>query len=134
MGIFDLFRRKDQDDVTRELEQLKQRRGEQRVDPANTDAGSNDFNNGAGRLVVEDVFSITGRGTVVTGEVTSGTLTVGDQVEILRANRETIRVTIAGIEAFRKVKHSARAGDNVGLLLRGIGKGDVNQHDIISKV
>ena len=72
----------------------------------------------------EDVFSITGRGTVITGRVSSGSIRVGDNVTILPSGVST---TITGIEQFRKMLDYAQAGDNVGLLLRGVSKEDVQR-------
>jgi len=82
-------------------------------------------------MPIEDVFSITGRGTVVTGRIEQGVLKVGDHVEIvgLRALQTT---TCTGIEMFRKLLDEGRAGDNVGLLLRGIGKDDVERGQVIA--
>lgn len=82
------------------------------------------------QMPVEDVFSITGRGTVVTGRVEQGELDVGTEVEIVGI-RETQKTTVTGVEMFRKLLDSAQAGDNVGLLLRGIGKTDVERGQVV---
>ena len=82
-------------------------------------------------MPIEDVFSITGRGTVVTGRIEQGTLNVGDQVEIVGL-RDLQTTTVTGIEMFRKLLDEGRAGDNVGLLLRGIGKEDVERGQVIA--
>ena len=82
------------------------------------------------QMPIEDVFSITGRGTVVTGRVEQGTLHVADQVEIVGI-RETQATTVTGIEMFRKLLDEGRAGDNVGLLLRGTGKDDVERGQVV---
>ena len=82
-------------------------------------------------MPIEDVFSITGRGTVVTGRIEAGTLNVGDQVEIVGL-RELQTTTVTGIEMFRKLLDEGRAGDNVGLLLRGIGKEDVERGQVVA--
>ena len=82
-------------------------------------------------MPIEDVFSITGRGTVVTGRIEQGVLNVGDQVEIVGL-RELQTTTCTGIEMFRKLLDEGRAGDNVGLLLRGIGKEDVERGQLIA--
>jgi elongation factor Tu len=82
------------------------------------------------QMPIEDVFSITGRGTVVTGRVELGQLTVGTEVEIVGI-RSTQKSTVTGVEMFRKLLDSAQAGDNVGLLLRGIGKTDVERGQVI---
>jgi elongation factor Tu len=81
-------------------------------------------------MPIEDVFSITGRGTVVTGRVEQGVLKVGSEVEIVGI-RDTTKTTVTGVEMFRKLLDEARAGDNVGLLLRGIGKEDVERGQVI---
>lgn len=83
-------------------------------------------------LTVEDVFSITGRGTVVTGRVTAGTIRIGDQVLITRAGQQFATSRITGVEAFRKVLAEAHAGDNVGLLLEGIPKDLLVRGDTIT--
>jgi elongation factor Tu len=82
------------------------------------------------QMPIEDVFSITGRGTVVTGRVEQGTLRVGSEVEIVGI-RPTQKTTVTGVEMFRKLLDEARAGDNVGLLLRGTGKDDVERGQVV---
>lgn len=76
------------------------------------------------RMTVEDVFSIAGRGTVVTGQIEAGTIRIGDEV-IIRGNEVDKKATVVGVESFRKMLQEAKAGDTVGILLRGIGKADV---------
>jgi elongation factor Tu len=83
-------------------------------------------------MPIEDVFSITGRGTVVTGRVEQGMLDVGDQVELVGL-RDIQTTTVTGVEMFRKLLDEAQAGDNVGLLLRGIGKDDVERGQVVAK-
>jgi elongation factor Tu len=83
-------------------------------------------------MAVEDVFSITGRGTVVTGRVETGILKSGETVEIVGI-RPTQSTVVTGVEMFRKLLDEARAGDNVGLLLRGTGKGDVERGQVVCK-
>ncbi len=82
------------------------------------------------QMPIEDVFSITGRGTVVTGRVEQGTLDINTEVEIVGI-RPTTKTTVTGVEMFRKLLDSADAGDNVGLLLRGTGKDDVERGQVI---
>jgi elongation factor Tu len=82
-------------------------------------------------MPIEDVFSITGRGTVVTGRVEQGVLNVGTEVEIIGI-RPLQKTTVTGVEMFRKLLDEARAGDNVGLLLRGTGKDDVERGQVIA--
>ena len=81
-------------------------------------------------MPIEDVFSITGRGTVVTGRVDRGMLKVGTEIEIVGI-RATQRSVVTGVEMFRKLLDEARAGDNVGLLLRGTGKDDVERGQVV---
>ena len=85
-------------------------------------------NSGSFELMVEDVFSITGRGTVVTGRVTSGTIRVGDEVTISPGG---IRTTVTGIEQFRKSLDYAEVGDNVGMVLSGVSREEVQRGNII---
>jgi len=82
------------------------------------------------QMPIEDVFSITGRGTVVTGRVEQGTLNINTEVEIVGI-RPTTKTVVTGVEMFRKLLDSADAGDNVGLLLRGVGKDDVERGQVI---
>lgn len=85
------------------------------------------------RMVVEDVFSITGRGTVVTGKIASGTLAVGDTVTLRRQDGSSREVTVTGLEMFRKMLNTAAKGDNVGVLLRGVERGSVGRGDILEQ-
>jgi len=82
-------------------------------------------------LAIEDVFSITGRGTVVTGRVERGAIHTGDEVEIVGI-RPTKKTVVTGVEMFRKILDEGQAGDNVGLLLRGIGRKDVERGQVVS--
>lgn len=84
-------------------------------------------------MAVEDVFTITGRGTVATGRVERGILKPGEEVEIVGLRREARRTVVTSIEMFRKTLDEARAGDNVGLLLRGIERKDVERGMVIAK-
>jgi elongation factor Tu len=84
-------------------------------------------------MPVEDVFSISGRGTVVTGKIDRGTINLGDEVEIVGIKDESTKTTITGIEMFRKEMESAEAGDNCGLLIRGIKKEDVERGQVLCK-
>ncbi|KAF3962735.1 hypothetical protein CMV_012793 [Castanea mollissima] len=83
-------------------------------------------------LAIEDVFSITGRGTVATGRVERGTIKVGDTVDIVGL-KDTRSTTVTGVEMFQKILDDAMAGDNVGLLLRGIQKADIQRGMVLSK-
>jgi elongation factor Tu len=82
------------------------------------------------RIIVEDVFSIAKRGTVVTGRVEAGTLKVGDEV-VIRGSGNEKRTVVTGIESFRKVVDHANAGDTVGILLKGVSRQDVQHGDEI---
>ena len=84
-------------------------------------------------MPIEDVFSITGRGTVVTGRVERGTIKVGDPVEIVGMQAEKMTSTVTGVEMFRKLLDQAEAGDNAGILLRGIDKEDVERGMVVAK-
>jgi elongation factor Tu len=83
-------------------------------------------------MPVEDVFSISGRGTVVTGRVERGVVRVGDEVEIVGL-RETQKTTVTGVEMFRKLLDEGRAGDNVGVLLRGTKRDEVERGQVVAK-
>ncbi|MFC5559522.1 elongation factor Tu [Ureibacillus thermophilus] len=84
-------------------------------------------------MPVEDVFSITGRGTVATGRVERGQLKVGDEVEIIGLADEPTKTTVTGIEMFRKLLDYAEAGDNIGALLRGISRDEVQRGQVLAK-
>jgi elongation factor Tu len=83
-------------------------------------------------MPVEDVFSITGRGTVATGRIETGTINTGDEVQIIGLG-ETGKSVVTGVEMFRKILDRGEAGDNVGLLLRGIDKKDIKRGQVIAK-
>lgn len=112
MGLFDFFKPKN---IMVEQNNVQTSQPVQNV-PVQ---GNGDF-----ELIVEDVFTITGRGTVITGRVISGSVKVGDNVTILPTG---ISTTVTGIEQFRKMLDYAQAGDNVGILLRGVAKEDVQR-------
>ena len=84
-------------------------------------------------MPVEDVFTITGRGTVATGRVERGVLHVGDEVEIVGLSEEKKKTVVTGIEMFRKLLDEAQAGDNIGALLRGIQRTDIERGQVIAK-
>ena len=112
MGLFDkLFGKKEETMVVD---------GPQNATPTST---------GPFHMVVEDVFTITGRGTVVTGRVDTGEVHVGDTVTI-SGRRQT---QVIGVEMFRKTLDYARAGDNCGILLKDISREDINRGDYLSK-
>ena len=83
-------------------------------------------------MPIEDVFSISGRGTVVTGRVERGIVKVGEEIEIVGI-RDTQKTTVTGVEMFRKLLDEGRAGDNIGALLRGVGREDVERGQVLCK-
>jgi elongation factor Tu len=84
-------------------------------------------------MPVEDVFSITGRGTVATGRVERGIVKVGDEIEIVGIQEETRKCIVTGVEMFRKLLDQAQAGDNIGALLRGVDRKDIERGQVLSK-
>jgi len=84
-------------------------------------------------MPIEDVFSISGRGTVVTGRIERGVVNVGEEVEIVGLNEKAEKTTVTGVEMFRKLLDQGQAGDNVGCLLRGIKKEDVERGQVLAK-
>jgi len=84
-------------------------------------------------MPVEDVFSITGRGTVATGRVESGVVKVQDEVEIVGLTDEIRKVVVTGVEMFRKLLDQAEAGDNIGVLLRGVQRNEIERGQVLSK-
>ena len=84
-------------------------------------------------MPIEDVFTITGRGTVVTGRVERGTVKVQDEVEIIGLSTESKKTVVTGVEMFRKLLDQAEAGDNIGVLLRGIERKDVERGQVLAK-
>lgn len=84
-------------------------------------------------MPVEDVFSITGRGTVATGRVERGQVKVGDEVEIIGLSEEPTKTTVTGVEMFRKLLDYAEAGDNIGALLRGVSRDEVQRGQVLAK-
>src|SRR5688500_8188544 len=83
-------------------------------------------------MPIEDVFSISGRGTVVTGRVETGVVKVGEEVEIVGI-RDTAKTVVTGVEMFRKLLDQGQAGDNIGALLRGVGRDDVERGQVLAK-
>ncbi|SKA99971.1 elongation factor Tu, partial [Caloramator quimbayensis] len=84
-------------------------------------------------MPVEDVFTITGRGTVATGRVESGVLKVGDEVEIVGLTEERKKTVVTGVEMFRKILDQAEAGDNIGALLRGVTRDEIERGQVLAK-
>jgi elongation factor Tu len=96
------------------------------VGPPGVQAGDGSF-----RMPVEDIFSITGRGTVVTGRVASGTVRVGMQVNVVRDGGVAFTTEVSGVEKYPNVLDSATAGANVGLLLKGLSKEQLHEGDLL---
>lgn len=132
MGLWPFGRKKDDRSVEALLAEANAASPTGRTDPAAV-AGSPLAPPGDGsfRMAVVDVFSITGRGTVVTGQVESGTVRVGMPVDVVRDGGVAFTTTVTGLEMFRKVLDTATVGDNVGLLLRGLGKEQLHAGDLI---
>ena len=84
-------------------------------------------------MPVEDVFTITGRGTVATGRVERGTVKVGDEVEIIGLSDEIRKTVVTGVEMFRKTMDEAQAGDNIGALLRGVDRDEIERGQVLAK-
>ncbi|WP_414839335.1 elongation factor Tu [Carnobacterium sp. TMP28] len=84
-------------------------------------------------MPVEDVFSITGRGTVATGRVETGQIKVGEEIEIIGIHEATTKSTVTGVEMFRKLLDFAQAGDNIGALLRGVAREDIQRGQVLAK-
>ena len=83
-------------------------------------------------MSIEDVFTITGRGTVATGRIETGVINTGNEVDILGMQEEKLKTTVTGVEMFRKILDRGEAGDNVGLLLRGVEKADIRRGMVIA--
>lgn len=124
MGFFDLFRKKEETDVERYQRELNERREE--TAPAEPGHSCDHL------LQVEDVFSIAGRGTVVTGRCIE-TLTVHDLVTVVNPNGTRYDTEVTGIEMFRKVVDCANPGDNVGVLLRGLTRAQVERGALLTR-
>jgi len=83
-------------------------------------------------MPVEDIFSISGRGTVATGRIERGLVKVGEEIEVVGI-RDTIKTTVTGVEMFKKLLDQGQAGDNVGLLLRGVKREDIERGQVLAK-
>lgn len=123
MGIFDIFKKKETDELGNVIDEKKEE-----------SFNSNILDSSAFSFTVEDAFTITGRCTVVTGIVESGSISLGDEVIITHSDESYIKSAVTGIEMFRKLLNTANKGDRCGLLLRGLKQEDVSPHDIITKV
>ncbi|MGN1404095.1 MAG: EF-Tu/IF-2/RF-3 family GTPase [Ruminococcus sp.] len=125
MGFFD-FLKKPKTDVELYYEEREKQE-------KNVSSFCNFGENVGFRLTVQDVFSISGRGTVVTGNVECGTVKVGDVLTLQRIDGTSREVSVMGIALLRKMVNTASAGDNVGILLGEIGKNQVGEKDILIK-
>lgn len=129
MGLLDIFRKKDRDDGTYRRDRSRDGELYGGFDGYGGNGAAADF-----RMTVEDVFSITGRGTVVTGRVESGSVALGDIVRLGRMDGSGRDVAVAGIEMFRKMMDRAKQGDNVGLLLRDVERNGVGRGDVLESI
>lgn len=131
MGLFDIFKKKKTDDGTYHREAGSNNAEDYYNNCCNTGVSGEDY--GAFRITVQDVFSITGRGTVITGQIESGSITVGDTVTLRRKDGSSREIEVTGLEMFRKMLDTAKQGDNVGLLLHGIARNEVGRGDVLEK-
>lgn len=133
MGIFDLFKRKEEKtDLDRYYEERAQAALPHRE--SCSDGNGRAFTPKPGfRLMVEDVFSITGRGTVITGQVTGDSLMENEVVTLCGRDGSRRPVVIGGIEVFRKMLTEAQPGQNVGILLPGIGRDEIAKGDWLER-
>lgn len=129
MGLLDIFRKKDRDDGTYRRDRSRDGELYGGFDGYGGNGAAGDF-----RMTVEDVFSITGRGTVVTGRVESGSVALGDIVRLGRMDGSGRDVAVTGIEMFRKMMDRAKQGDNVGLLLRDVERNGVGRGDVLESI
>ncbi len=120
-----MFGFKKKNDLQQEIDNYKE----------NSDINFRSYGNSADfKITIEDVFTITGRGTVIVGKIQSGSISVGDSVKILDSNGNEKQITtVSGIEMFRKLLNTANAGDNVGLLLQNVKRTDVMKGDMLVK-
>ena len=122
MGLFEIFKKKRVEVAGEEMNSSPVQ--ETVVEPQTFSVPTSEF-----KMTIEDVFTITGRGTVVTGRVESGSVQINDTV-LINGSRP---VVVTGIEMFRKTLDVAVAGDNCGLLLRNITRDEISQGDVLSK-
>lgn len=133
MGLFDFFKKTSKSDVDIYYEERNNQPNNQGFDNQQFSYATND-NSGYGfSIIVDDVFCITRKGTVITGCIKSGSICTGDTVTLQRVDGTSRDVVVAGIEQFRKVLDVAHAGENVGILLRDILKSDIGRGDMLVK-
>lgn len=137
MGIFDVFRKKEnREGAITEYGKVEQNlvKNEQSIVNESEKVNIEEITRAKFLMRIEDVFSITGRGTVVTGRIDLGSVSVGEFVNLLNSRtREKKSVMITGVEMFRKIVTTANAGDNVGLLLKDVKRNEIEKHDILYK-
>ena len=126
MGLFDLFKRKDNSSID---EQMKQEAKQMEIKAEQEEQLNFDLS-GPFSMKVEDVFTITGRGTIATGRVISGKISINEIVTIEETGKST---TVKGIEMFRKTAEFAQAGDTVGILLDNIARDEIQQGYTLKK-
>ncbi len=132
MGLFDFFKKpKNMMEEYYEERNKREVANQQAEDFQYNPIGQQDFSEF--RITVQDVFTITGRGTVITGQVESGEVRVGEELRIQRVNGQVGTTVVTGIEQFRKILDYAKQGDNVGILLRDVTKQDVGKGDVLIK-
>ena len=135
MGLFDFFK-KDKSDVDKYYEERSMKNDTVPQNTAtyqNNDAENNFSYNSGFEVTVQDVFMITGRGVVVTGKISAGSVCVGETVTLVKQNGLKRNVTVTGLEKFRKMLNTANAGENVGILLSGVGRGEIDPGDMLIK-
>lgn len=135
MGLFDFFKKSAKSDVELYYEEHSKRADNQSVnnEQYSYSYSTNSSSQSGFSITVEDVFSITGRGTVITGCVKSGSVHTGDTVTLQRVDGTARSVVVIGIEKFRKVLDVAQAGENVGIFLRDVSKSDIGRGDMLVK-
>lgn len=134
MGIFDFLKKVTESDNVQNTTTIRYASDcEKSGSATHTDGSRTASAIGALRITVQDVFTITGRGTVITGCVEVGQVSVGDTVRLRRVSGECRDVVVTGIEVFRKTLDTATQGMNVGVLLRGIAKDEIGRGDVLEK-
>ncbi|MEE1282151.1 MAG: EF-Tu/IF-2/RF-3 family GTPase [Acutalibacteraceae bacterium] len=133
MGLFDFFKKSSKSDVEIYYEERNNHLNNPEINNQQFSYATNDNSGYSFSIIVEDVFSITRKGTVITGCIKSGSICTGDTVTLQRVDGTSRDVVVAGIEQFRKVLDVAHAGENVGILLRDILKSDIGRGDMLVK-
>ena len=133
MGLFDFLKKSSESDVELYYRERNKLNKEQSINNMQYNNGANNMLQSGFSLVVEDVFSIRGMGTVITGRIKSGSVRTGDTVTLQRVNSSTRSVVVGGIEKFSKRLDFAQAGENVGMFLKDVSKNDISRGDILIK-